>query len=276
MADVYTENMTRLPSEVERLDQQFDLMTENMGYIIHPSITLPSAPRVADMATGTARFLISLHPKCPEALMEGFDISSALYPPQNTLPSTISLSVLDVKQPFPEHMHEQYDLVHVRLLVTAMRPDDWEPTVRNLSRILRPGGYIQWEECDFLNAEWLKGAPDARTEKTKSIGDAFRGALRSQFEHGWNTLPECMRAAGLTSIISDIVSADRVTETRERLASSMMTLVFTWARMMVERGTPGPMFDDLDGLEKAVRKEIKSGCYFKFNIYVACAQKPQM
>ncbi|KAI1352351.1 S-adenosyl-L-methionine-dependent methyltransferase [Xylaria sp. FL0043] len=251
-------------------------MTENMGYIIHPSITLPSAPRIADMATGTARFLLRLHPQYPDALMEGFDISSDLFPSQDTLPSTISLSVRDIKQPFPEHMHEQYDLVHVRLLVTAMRPDDWEPAVRNLSRILRPGGYIQWEECDFLNAEWLKGAPDARIEKTKSIGDAFRNALRSQFEHGWNTLPECMRAAGLTSIISDVVSSDRVTETRESLTLSTLTLVFTWARFKADRGESGSMFDDLDGLEKAVREEIKSGCYFKFNIHVACARKPSM
>ncbi|KAI0870890.1 S-adenosyl-L-methionine-dependent methyltransferase [Hypoxylon argillaceum] len=277
MADVYTENMTRLPSEIQRLDQQFDIMTENIGYILHPSVTLPSAPHIADIGTGTGRFLLRLQPTVPDAFLEGFDISPALFPSRSTLPPRVSLAVLDLKQPFPENMHGKYDLVHLRILVAAMRPGDWEPAVRNTMRILRPGGYLQWEECEFLNVEWLKSTPSARVEMTEYMGGMFTAALHDQLGHGWNTLPGQMRAAGFTSVVSDVMTSDKVPETREDITASILSLVFTWARMVTERGALGAAFsDDVDNLEKVVHEEIKSGGYMKFNIHVACAQKPPM
>ncbi|KAI0153220.1 S-adenosyl-L-methionine-dependent methyltransferase [Xylariaceae sp. FL1272] len=275
MADVYTENMTRLPSETFRLNQQFDLMTTSMGYILHPSVKLPPTPRIADMGTGTARFIIRLHPELPNAVFEGFDISDELFPPRDSLPSGVTLSTLDLKKPFPEHMHGQYDLVHLRLLVAAMRQEDWEPAVRNIFQILRPGGYVQWEECEFCHAEWHKARPDSHFETAKAMTDAFESALSQNFAYGWNTLPGQMRAAGFTAVVSDVASSDRAQETRADISASILSLIFTWARMMTKRGETGPLFGDhIDDLEKSVREEIQSGGYLQFNIHVACAQKP--
>ncbi|KAI4860593.1 S-adenosyl-L-methionine-dependent methyltransferase [Hypoxylon rubiginosum] len=245
MTDTYMDHMTRLPSEVQRLNDQFDSMTENIGYILHPSVTLPHAPRIIDIGTGTARFLLRLQPTYPEAKLEGFDISSSLFPPQSTLPPNVFLAELDMKQPFPEHMHEKYDLIHVRMLVAAMLPNDSEATVRNLTKLLKPGGLLY--------------APSSRIEKTKYIGDAFRSALRERFMHGWNTLPDHMRASGLTLVVSDVASSDRVPETREQVTTGILNLVFTWAHAVVERGASKTRF------ENAVRDEIRSGCYFKYD-----------
>ncbi|KAI1258516.1 S-adenosyl-L-methionine-dependent methyltransferase [Xylariaceae sp. FL1019] len=275
MGDVYTENMTRLPSETFRLNQQFDLMTKSMGYILHPSLKLPPTPRIADMGTGTARFIIRLLPELPHAVYEGFDISDALFPPRDDLPSNVTLSTLDLKKPFPEHMHGQYDLVHLRLLVAAMRPEDWEPAVQNIFRILRPGGYIQWEECEFCHTEWHKARPESHFETAEAMTVAFASALHEQFQHGWNSLPGQMRDAGFTAVNSDVVSSDKSREIRADISASILSLAFTWARMMTERGETGPLFGEhIDGLEKSVREEIQSGGYLQFNIHVACAQKP--
>lgn len=82
-----------------------DDRSRNVGYILHSSIDLPSTARVADVGTGTARFLLRLQPTYPDAVLEGFDISSALYPPPGTLPPNVFLSVRDMKQPFPAGMH---------------------------------------------------------------------------------------------------------------------------------------------------------------------------
>ncbi|KAF7531770.1 hypothetical protein G7054_g8555 [Neopestalotiopsis clavispora] len=240
--------MTRVPSEVDR----------NIGYVIHPTIKLSSSPRIADMGTGTAIFLKTIQPQYPNAVLEGFDISSELFPAQETLSSNISLGVLDMKQPFPPEMHGKYDLVHVRMLVTAMLPDEWDPTVRNLAALLKPGGFLQWEEParDFM-------------------GQKFTDALRDRLEHGWNTLPQNMKNAGLDAVASDVFASDRVPETRTRMTERMIGLVFTWARIMTERGAPGSMSgEELDAIEKEVAEEIRSGAYLKFNIHVACSQKP--
>lgn len=220
-------------------------------------------------------FLVSVQTQYPDATLEGFDISSELFPAQDTLPSKISLGVLDMKQPFPIEMHGKYDLVHVRMLVTAMLPDEWDRTVRNLAGLLKPGGFLQWEECEFVNAEYLLQKPGGRYEKTAFIGNQFRGALWERLEKGWNTLPQDMSNAGLTSVISDVFPSDKVPETRSRMTASILSLVFTWARMMAERGVPKSLSDDaLNKLQEEVAEEINSGAYLKFNIHVACGQKP--
>jgi trans-aconitate methyltransferase len=248
-----------------------------MGYIVHPSVRLLHSPRIVDMGTGTAKFLLSIQPAYPEATLEGYDISSDLYPPTTSLPQNISLGELDLKQPFPEHMHGKYDLVHVRMLILAMLPEDWEPVVRNLTTLLKPGGYLQWEECEHVNAEWCRDNTDSRMEKSKYIGGAFQNSLRGRLAHGWNTLPEHMRAAGLTSVTSDVLSSETAPQIRKRSTATIMNLIFTWARMVNGQGGSGSMFgDSLDVLEKEAHQEIESGCYLKYNIHVACGRKKQL
>ncbi|KAI1113872.1 S-adenosyl-L-methionine-dependent methyltransferase [Nemania sp. NC0429] len=274
MGDVYLDHMTRLPSEVQRLNDQFEVMTEIMGYIVHPSITLPPAPRIVDMGTGTATFLLRIHPTYPDASLEGYDISTALYPPPSSLSANISLGELDLKLPFPEHMHGKYDLVHVRMLILAMLPEEWEPVVRNLTTLLKPGGYLQWEECEHVHATWVQGAPDSRVEKAKYIGDLFQNSLRGRLAHGWNTLPDHMRAAGLTSVTSDVFDSERAPQIRKRSTVTIVNLVFTWAHMVNSKTPSGSMFnDDLNNLRREVLEEVESGTYLRYNVHVACGRK---
>ncbi|KAI1330194.1 S-adenosyl-L-methionine-dependent methyltransferase [Xylariaceae sp. FL0255] len=272
MSDIYTDHMTRVPKEGQRLNLQCDLMTECIGYVLHPSIALPAAARIADIGTGTARFLFQLQPTLsPEALLEGFDISTALFPPEDVLPANITLGQHDMKQPFPEHMHGQYDLVHARMLVAAMEPDDWDLVVRNFVQLLKPGGYLQWEECNFPNASWIN--PRANVHEKEDVGEMMirqmTTSLGSRLEHGWK-----MESAGLTSITSDVASTDKNLRTREGFTEIILTLVFLWARLTKERGSAA-FEQDIDDLDKIVQKETESGCHFKYNIHVACGQKPQ-
>ncbi|KAI0185625.1 S-adenosyl-L-methionine-dependent methyltransferase [Xylaria flabelliformis] len=276
MSDTYTDQMTRQSSEIKRLEEQFDLMTANIGYILHPSVvaSLPATPRIADIGTGTGRFLLRLHTLYPNAILDGSDISSALYPPKEMLPSNVSLTVLDAKQPLPEDLHGQYDLVHVRLLVAAMLPGDWDTVVRNLCLLLKPGGHLQWEECDFVGSKYLREKVDSTVEAARFMGYAFRDALRERFEHGWSTLPKSMTNAGLTSVVSDVVSSDRLPETRDKLTITGMQAIFSWARLMTQRGVKGSLSgEELNSLEEKAYKDIASGCYVRYDIYVACGQK---
>ena len=41
-----------------------------------------------------------------------------------------------------------YDVVHVRLLVLVVENGDPRSILRNLIKLLRPGGYLQWDELD--------------------------------------------------------------------------------------------------------------------------------
>lgn len=85
-----------------------------------------------------------------------------------------------------------------------------------------------------------------------------------------------MRSAGLVRVDEDIVSSDRDVETREALTANGMLAIFAWAKLMSARGMPGssPM-DELKKLEAQAYENIRSGCYVRFDIYIALGFKPE-
>ncbi|KAI0205454.1 S-adenosyl-L-methionine-dependent methyltransferase [Astrocystis sublimbata] len=279
MPDPYAENMSRSASEAARLDEQFNLLTENISYLLLPSViaALPQKPQVADIGTGTGIFLRSIGALYPEATLHGYDISLALCPDAGSLPLNLEFKSMDVKREVPPELRGKYDLVHVRLLAAAMLPDEWEPVVSNIAQLLKPGGYIQWEECDWAGVKHLRGNMYSSVNSAQLMGRAFRDGMRDRFEHGWDTLPQDMRAAGLCSVESDIISSDRLPETRERMTANGMDAIFSWARLMTSHGKPGSMsFQRLAALEVNVRKDIETGCYVRFDVHVVCGKKPSL
>ncbi|KAL8704725.1 MAG: hypothetical protein Q9225_008069, partial [Loekoesia sp. 1 TL-2023] len=93
-------------------------------------------------------WLIDLAEQLPQAELDGYDISSSQFPPQKWLPKNIHLMTLDALAEVPESLVEKYDVVHVGLLVLAVGNDPM-PLLRNLSRMLKPGGYLHWDEADL-------------------------------------------------------------------------------------------------------------------------------
>ena len=95
--------------------------------------------------------------------LDGYDISDASFSSADTLPSNVTLNVGDFKTPFPEHLHGQYDLVNIRLVISIMGEGVWESTLRNALTLLKPGGAIQWVEGDFITARGYRGGASRQT-----------------------------------------------------------------------------------------------------------------
>jgi len=79
----------------------------------------------------------------------GFDISTKHFP--RAQKPGMDFHEHDILQPFPADFHNRYDLVHIRLLVLALRKDQFEAAVTNVAALLKQGGYIQWEEFETKN-----------------------------------------------------------------------------------------------------------------------------
>jgi hypothetical protein len=121
-----------------RLNLQHRLLTQNFRFLIHPSIPFSKPDlRIAEFATGTAIWLTEVSKLVPSGCkLDGYDISSAQFPPPELLPSTINLQQHDVLKPLGEKYLGYYDIIAVRLLVTALADDEWEKAVRNLIQYL--------------------------------------------------------------------------------------------------------------------------------------------
>ncbi|CBF80663.1 hypothetical protein AN8492.2 [Aspergillus nidulans FGSC A4] len=151
--------------ENERLDIQHRLLLHMMHQkLLHPDIP-ERFERVADIATGNGDWLFELkkvaesEPSTTQTKYHGFDISSSLFPKLESV-ANIDFSVHDFYKPFPEEHIGKYDLVHARHLVLAVRKSSLPTAVDNISSLLKPGGYIQWEEYDF--ADQLAACPPCK------------------------------------------------------------------------------------------------------------------
>ncbi|KAL1867174.1 hypothetical protein Plec18167_008715 [Paecilomyces lecythidis] len=142
----------RNQSESARLNNQHKLIQLLSGsHLILPQVNLGKIESIADVATGTGVWIFEVHDQLTavptntgsERIFHAFDISDVQYPKQQ---DKVQLTVHDITKPFPLEYHGRFDLVHVRLLLFAIRASELPKVIENLIQILAPGGYIQWDD----------------------------------------------------------------------------------------------------------------------------------
>lgn len=131
-----------------RLNLQFYLWKNAIKFNIHISIPTPKGSIIADVATGTGMWLIDVARELPTAQLDGFDIDLSQAPPQQWLPSNATLRYWNIFEYLPGDLIGKYDFVHVRLLVLVIEQGDPTSLLRNLLKMLKPGGYLQWDDLD--------------------------------------------------------------------------------------------------------------------------------
>ncbi|KNG87367.1 hypothetical protein ANOM_005918 [Aspergillus nomiae NRRL 13137] len=178
-------------TESQRLDLQHEIIASFMGYeLLHPSISIEmnNGLNIADVGTGTGIWLKRLssclkpHPTVPACHLHGFDISSDQFPGEQ---EDIDFTIHDITQPFPSEHLGRYDIVHIRLLVLALRGPDIVKALGNVIQLLRPSGFLQWEDVD-----WCYTALSRPGQKTPE-------ALELILEY--------MGSAGLSGRLSDLL-----------------------------------------------------------------------
>ncbi|TGO54450.1 hypothetical protein BCON_0107g00330 [Botryotinia convoluta] len=152
----YILNRTRTRTHIAscRLNLQHYLWKEALGFNIHPSIRphLPKDVKIADVATGTATWLLDVGREFPDGKLVGFDKDVKQAPNEKWLPGNTEVRKWYIFEDIPGEWVGMFDFVHVRLLVLVL---DGESQilefVGKLMRMLKPGGYLQWDELDCVN-----------------------------------------------------------------------------------------------------------------------------
>ncbi len=148
-ADQEVYQLVRGGSEISRLNSQNDWSRSlARGLLLHPSIPPREISTIADVATGTGIWMASLASHRRESEQHGrtctfvgFDVSDAQFPTtkhqreeeEDELPDFV---VHDMTSPFPSKYHQAFDLVHIRLVVAALRTKDLQKVVQNVAEIL--------------------------------------------------------------------------------------------------------------------------------------------
>ncbi|OTA58319.1 hypothetical protein K449DRAFT_436681 [Hypoxylon sp. EC38] len=192
-----------------RLNLQYFLWKDG-GFSLHPSIPASAENlRVAEIGVGTGIWLVDLARYLPaSAHLDGFDIDLTQSSPKEWLPSNVSLHQLDCLAPLPEHLLEQYDIVHIQLFHLAVHNNDPAPIIRNLVKLLKPGGWISWGEMDYsswkiVRTEEGNDVEDNLTPLLEMIG-TLGGTRPNWTADDWPIrLPKFFEQYGLTNIETD-------------------------------------------------------------------------
>ncbi|KAK7942549.1 uncharacterized protein PG986_011662 [Apiospora aurea] len=67
--------------------------------------------------------------------------------PESVCPANVKFQHWDVKTAVPEDLIGANELIHVRFLAFVLLNDEIEDVLGKLPLMLRPSGYLQWEEA---------------------------------------------------------------------------------------------------------------------------------
>ncbi|KAJ5919850.1 hypothetical protein N7454_009685 [Penicillium verhagenii] len=160
--------------ERDRLNNQHRALVHIIGNkIVQAPIDLSTITRVADVGTGTGVWLDDLAARLKsiptgtgqQRQYDGYDISATNFPGSH--PGNFHYRVHNILQPVPDELKGKYDLVHVRLLVAALVKGDVKTAVDNLTELLRPGGWIQWDELD--GDSWAERVPSSHVSEINQL-----------------------------------------------------------------------------------------------------------
>ncbi|KAJ7660535.1 S-adenosyl-L-methionine-dependent methyltransferase [Mycena rosella] len=142
---VYPGSPYALPAddvEKDRLAFQHQLLkTVFDNRILLAPVNLDGNDKVLDVGTGPGAWLLDMAGCAdPSVSMVGIDIESGLFP--TSYPPNIEFrveSVLDL----PSEWSTTFSLVHQRFFVVALQTTKWPVALREIFRVLRPGGWVQ-------------------------------------------------------------------------------------------------------------------------------------
>ncbi|KAH8084777.1 S-adenosyl-L-methionine-dependent methyltransferase [Filobasidium floriforme] len=138
--------------EINRLNIQHVAYRKRVGqnYIGPVDEHLQGQPgkKVLDIGCGTGLWAIEVGRAFPQAEFIGIDLVP-IQPNDDEVPENVSFVQDDVTKglPYPD---ESIDIVHARLLVAGIR--DFPALVREIARVLKPGGLYMFIEGGFLDA----------------------------------------------------------------------------------------------------------------------------
>lgn len=282
-----------------RLTFQHHYLRDRYGFLIHPTIASalriddndaqdPSTAtdheplQILDFATGNGVWALDLASRlsCSKRTvqMTCLDVSKEQAPPPMIVPDNVSFGIHDVFDEVPERFLEKFDLVHVRLMQVALfKPGSGQAVARNLAKMLKRGGWMQWQETGTLT--WSEVMSDGNgglrvTGKSSPEMEVVKKYL------GFGKTTEWLDR--LDQVIAEQGGLVDTALLRPKLRKELLshdTQVVQWGRSEAKEATSELFPDDekreeyLKAFDEAERR-IANGMLYLTNSLMAIGRKP--
>lgn len=182
-----------------------------------------------------------MHREEPQHIYHGFDLTTANFPAAAWLPSNMHLQQWDAFSSVAEELIESFDVVHIRTMYSSVIANNVQPLLSNLLRMLKPGGYLQWDESDFptLSARTPSKDTNAPASETLVKLQLFFAQAQNKLYVDWlHELPATLHAQGCQVVAHDLFPPRP--ELARAWADNMLTVLAGVAPMLPEQAIPLP------------------------------------
>ncbi|RUS21692.1 S-adenosyl-L-methionine-dependent methyltransferase [Endogone sp. FLAS-F59071] len=135
--------------EVDRLVLQHFILYKALGGNFHAPVKelLETGAKVLDVGCGPGNWTLNMAMDFPNAIFEGIDAVDNFpkeIKPSNTnfLQGNVALGL-----PYPD---ATFDFVFQRTMAMSFTKEQWATVMKEILRVLKPGGWIQLVECDVV------------------------------------------------------------------------------------------------------------------------------
>ncbi|HEU5348907.1 MAG TPA: methyltransferase domain-containing protein [Ktedonobacterales bacterium] len=256
--------------EMNRLDFQHYLLRAALQGNFAAPITAPGS--ILDVGTGTGRWAREMAQLFPIAAVVGMDIVTP--PIEDALADTLPGRYTFVPGNVLEGLafdDASFDFTHMRFLISALPRDRWPFIMRELTRVTRPGGWVESVEP----APLAEAGP--AVSQLMELADALfarRGIYMNPLERV--DIGELMYANGLADVVTRVVNLP-VGRYGERLGTLMATDTFAAYRSLGGLiAAQGFMTQEqFDALFAQAQAEIDSAGYrCVAPVYIAYGRRP--
>lgn len=195
-----------------RLYLQHHVWVTSLGYLLHPAISPKEDCLIADIGCGTGIASLEIAKQLPPGgKVEGYDLSLEQCPPRGFWPHHVTFEEFDIFQPIPDHLIGRYDVVLIRHFICVVQSGNPMPLLSALLRLLKPGGYLQWQEWDLTTNKVLIVEPATSAPKMEAFMNMGGDAVSKQ--SAWvGTLHQRFSDAG-----AELVAHDRHRTAKEAM-----------------------------------------------------------
>ncbi|KAK4520336.1 uncharacterized protein ATC70_008470 [Mucor velutinosus] len=138
--------------EADRVHQQHWILRYALQSNYRAPVTdmLEKGITVLDSGCGPATWAFEMGEAWPNSTFHGIDASCVF--PENIKPANVEFVLGNIAKeiPYPDNT---FDYIHQRLLLLGLTDDDWDNALKQLYRVLKPGGYIEVAEPDLQDLE---------------------------------------------------------------------------------------------------------------------------
>ncbi|KAJ3126809.1 hypothetical protein HK098_007103 [Nowakowskiella sp. JEL0407] len=181
--------------EQDRLKKQHDLFTVAFGSLFQMPITneLNSGIKVLDVGCGACSWSFAMAKKFPNSTFYAVDINEKAVDGLNLMPNMKFEvgNVLD-RLPYPDNY---FDVVNQRLLIAAIPKNKWTKAIKEINRVLKPGGFVEFVEFD-INFQKMGD----NYKKLHETGIIAMEANRLDMQISTSKLPTVLKNGGFTNI----------------------------------------------------------------------------